>query len=728
MALIENDTFAFQTVGPAVAGESAAAAQASMDTIGSGVQDRTRAPDVPEQGDQGVLFKLAGKLLEPLVKQEQEAQFFEGMARAAAGEAAKDIAEGRSAISMLYGPSNVELGARAYEAESDATALMGKIYEALPTLSTMPTQQASQEIRKLVDASRPTGDPLRAQMYDAATVKEVPGILRTQARAYAEHMQARANQAHALRTVGLLDNFEAKFRTATNDDERTLAVNSVLEAFDVAPGQDPIRAMKNVAEALTSQVTQGKFAAFNYVRDNGLLAALPADAAAALQNRADVEARARAPGARTNEETLELAALLTDDTIPDDTLLERLAAFNARVRERTGIPADTWPMANNLSILGQRANEREAEAARAAAQNAKSTAAWQKARDEAEAEDAENRAILVEVDRALNGGYRGIEPSFEETRLATTAKARTKFDAAVGLAWRNASVENKAAMIQNAGYFVRKHVDAWTAQYLTPGAELTRDKAGSLGIEAVAAVAAKFPNDYASRLGLNARQDAMLTSFMSVYRPEAKNADAAWEFASAKARAVDYQSSVSAEDREAAAAELMSRVKPWFDSPTQLDFMSARVAQEMKNLSPSIPAKDRARTAYERAARSMEVHGKVVVLKRDANQVPAWQLLSAYSQKNNMGAVVTTDGTVARGLQQIFKAKANPGDNMEDWLVVRGPDSGGLPVYHAYSPDLRTLTITGSEILKLTKGVLPAPGPTATPQYTPNPVEGLLAP
>jgi hypothetical protein len=709
MDLIQTDTFAFQTDGPAVAGQSAAAAQQEMGTIGSGVQDRTQAPNVAGPADSSVFFKLAGKMLEPLVKREQEAQFYEGMSRAAAGEAAKDIAEGRTVVSAMFGPNNVELGARAYEAEADAANLMGKVYEALPTLSQMPTQQASQEIRKLVELHRPKDDPLRATMYEAAAVKEVPGILRAQAKKYAEFMQDRANTAHATRTLGLLDNYEAKIKAATSDDERALAVNSLLEAVDVMPGQDPARAMDNVGTSLIALVRQGKFESAKFFREQGLLKALDPKMAAMVENTIDIEATQRAPLAMNDAELLKLLQIRGDYRMPSDAKIAALDSFNEEVRARTGIPADAFPRQYYMGQLERDKSTLEQQQAAAAREQKTYNAAAAKAHQQFLDNQKEVTEALVVVQQVLKPAEGDTGPLVSlptQLRNLPSDAARRIVTQSLDKAWSEASVPQRTVLLNRAPSHYDAIVKDSLKQMVHPD---------SVPNDVTAGVVASLMNvpGWDSRFGISAAQVAMVETYKTALAQNPQDTKGAWEVAKQVYRSKEAVEGTSEALREQVTEAVASKLDPFLGrtvldrgressapdaSPASQGLFAEMVLKQLKTQGGN---DDEARidTAIELVRKQFDDLGELVVLRTQGANAG----LQDWMTRNSKDVSLSSTVSIGTALKVAFQ-KRSP-EPVSEWVFIRAADGKNPgedphPVFHAFHlAKGKRITITGFDLL-----------------------------
>ncbi len=256
-------------------------------SVGTGIASRVSDGRITNQAQAaqmgpnplGYLFDIGKGLLEPVIKQQEQAKYLEGMARAVAGETADDINHERPTWARAFGDSQAVAGARAYEGATDATRLESALYSAMPDLIKRDGGEVAREAAKIAGKMQ-TGDPVRDQAINASVPQILPNILRMHATGRAKWLQDEAARVDTGNKVGQIKAFYAAEEALRNTpaldstDGQVLARNNrnlVDTMMTPGPGQDERQFLARSAGALMADVAAGNFAATYTLLDNGFL-------------------------------------------------------------------------------------------------------------------------------------------------------------------------------------------------------------------------------------------------------------------------------------------------------------------------------------------------------------------------------------------------------------------------------------------------------------------------
>lgn len=329
------------------------------------------------------LIKVAGDLIKPVVKQQDEAAFFDGMARAAAGEAAKDIAAENPPWANFFGEGAGVLGARAYEGARDSARIETEALESLSRDRALPPEDYAQVLRQRLGAMK-TGDPIRDGQMQAASLQMLPSLLKAHAQAHVKYNQEQAFKARSETFTAAIDALEAwnnharELGAPLTAEDKARAKATFESALAPIPGEDLQVRDRVIVASLLSAMTEGKFAAVEHLKDIGAFEALPIEQRDQLNRTYRIES-ARAVVGRAAPEVLDRATSLYLNPPRDGELLDQqINAINSDAARTSGV------YGSNLIGEDERLKLRE----RAGLQAAKSAAARMKAEDKEAAEAA----------------------------------------------------------------------------------------------------------------------------------------------------------------------------------------------------------------------------------------------------------------------------------------------------------------------------------------------------
>jgi len=318
--------------------------------VNAGVTGATQNPDLSVNPIQtrpvgrllDGLVKLGGELIKPAVKRQNDALFFEGMSRAAAGEAAKTIADESPAWSNFFGEGAGALGARAYEGARDASQMEGDAIANMAQDRRATPEQYAQTLRKRLEGMQ-TDDPLRTQQMQAAAMQMLPGMMKVHAQAHVQFNQEQAFQARSAAVGAAINAIEEHDRASRagnvpmTKEDRLRVRDTFLLTMGTIPGEDPRIADKAKVANLLAAMAEGKMAAYETLQDSGALDALPIEQRDQLARTYKVEANRALPG-RVLPATRDLhVALLLNPPLDGAALDEQVNAINSRASIESGI-------------------------------------------------------------------------------------------------------------------------------------------------------------------------------------------------------------------------------------------------------------------------------------------------------------------------------------------------------------------------------------------------------
>lgn len=251
------------------------------------------------------LMKLGGNLLAPAVKREQDAQFMQGMQRAAQGEAVKEIVDEQPWFSKIFGATSLVDGARTYTAASKAASIATDLDSRMPEIAKMPGQQFAGYINDLLDKSA-TGDGATDAIVRQQFMSQMPDVMKRQARShflYQQEQMIEANRAYvgtALAGVTAADAIERNGQERVGEDgsikrvaadagDSMVAQVKALEAMATPEGMDPKVHNKVLTAEIVQSINNGSFAVYNMLEDSKMMERFEPEQASAI--RAAVNAR-----------------------------------------------------------------------------------------------------------------------------------------------------------------------------------------------------------------------------------------------------------------------------------------------------------------------------------------------------------------------------------------------------------------------------------------------------
>lgn len=493
------------------------------------------------------LANIAGKLLEPAMKRAEEQQFFEGMARAAAGEAAADIAAERPAWANFFGEGAAVAGARAYEGQRDAIEFETSLVQQMKQHRELTPLQYAEALREAV-GKRTTGDPVRDQQLQATALRALPSLMKLHAKEHLTFNQEKAWRARGGAMTAAFDQIHEWYRASrtsvgavtgsaqevpVSDADMDAARAKFVESLAPFAGEDLDMRDRQLVERAREAIGRGNLDVVHALRDTGVWSQLDAKVRDTLQNEYDQVGRRELPNRVSSQLMDQLSTFLANPGNDGEAIDRALDRFNTLARAESGIEIDLFPADYRLRL-------RQAGAADAA-QVAKASA---KAAEDSRLRGLAQRTLLDP--RVMKGE---IEPGASAVMRAVPGYSEAEKEAA-SLAWaQTGSITDpvqlgaaRATILMNYGTAGRKldAAESWVA------AALTGDTPSQSGLALVAAL------DQAPEAGkpvILAYMSREQQTFVEEYRralatPDVTPADA-WKHARATARAAELTANIN---------------------------------------------------------------------------------------------------------------------------------------------------------------------------------------
>ena len=427
-----------------------------------------RAPQAqrPAAGmDLGLLTQFAGKLIEPIVQRQQEEAFARGLARAAAGDTAQQIAEERPEWARIFGDDAATKGARSFEQVKDSAALQTAVLTSIEEHADKSEEEFASTIQSAVNRLK-TGDAARNLILQQSALAFMPDAVRmhTRARIAREQQVADRNATEALdgtftafETLG-----EAMRRSPETRDEAAIAKEgaNLVAAIVPLPGTNEEQHFQRVTDVLRGQLHRGNFDSYRHLKASGALATIPAKHQDAIANSVYQAAHRFLPGKIEQyapDSLLKLAAISSNPNLRGEALIGAFRRLNQEVKDLTGIEEASYVSDSAIeNAVLRRENkieadrEREQERARNRAERRAEVAADKAARLQ-EAETERQAFITGYVKLAQQGDaaqQEGLVGARAKDLQSINPQAIRLSEAALDLAWANTpDPDGKAALL-----------------------------------------------------------------------------------------------------------------------------------------------------------------------------------------------------------------------------------------------------------------------------------------
>lgn len=335
--------------GGANAGQPIRLAAAGMDATSTGLSTVQQGVDP----NAIALLNIASENLQPSIKAARQEQFMRGVQEAATGKALTEIINDRPWYTQLFGPGAAAEGARAYTVQAQLAGFAADMETQMPKLA----EQGPDAMRAAVNDKLKTvltGDVQADSLITGAAVEQFGPLFKRHAKEHYVYLQNKASDTQLSswsKAATVLQQQLADPKTLPEDREAAKARFLGL----VAPFGDQTEDSynNNIATMIGAAATNGDFQVLRMFKET----MLPGEDGKELSlwDRLPIQKQAQInaalPGLATKalqkyvpQYAVEMAMILKDTAQNPALLPERVAAFNKKVAEQTGIvEADMIP-------------------------------------------------------------------------------------------------------------------------------------------------------------------------------------------------------------------------------------------------------------------------------------------------------------------------------------------------------------------------------------------------
>lgn len=319
---------------------------------------------VPVDNTLTELAKMGQELLAPKIAAEKDRQFLEGMSRAAAGVAVREIADEQSPVSRIFGEAPAVEGARVYTVAAKKASYVASIQSRMESeLAAISPEQIPAMIQQDVQGML-TGDPATDALLQRELLTAIPDLVRQHTKAAFKYQQAKATEARMTAFGAGYAEYSALRRAdpeTITDDVRDKAQQHLFEMWSPVPGVNLETHQDNIADSLVTDIQAGNFDAVLLARDSGVIQALGPERALKIEQAA----RRAAPQAiqKAVADPKVYGEVLAYLKTPQVTTADRLAAWNSindKVAAAAGVPRDYGQLFGEDQLLRQGVGDIEA--------------------------------------------------------------------------------------------------------------------------------------------------------------------------------------------------------------------------------------------------------------------------------------------------------------------------------------------------------------------------------
>lgn len=441
----QNVTFSFDAPGgvPQVQPVQGGPGDVSVAGVSGQNATRTATPQFGTSTRYADMWKLVGKIAEPMVKDLQARELVRGMQQAASGHAVSEIAADRPFFAEMFGLGDAKAGAQTYYAEANVQRAVTAATMNIEKLASVPPDEAAAIIAKRVD-SQLTGDAQTDAAIMSSWARHTPSLMKLHTKEHIAYNQGQAVKAEGIMQGAAMQQLQAlgvaKSRGTMNQEEFDIESMKVIQTLIPAQGRNPDTYSRDLGRRLSAAAARGDLHALNAIMESGVLEHVldPQDAQRVETARSASESKIKA---RYSFEWAPDLAALTHDArhrpgyaLPD--LRRDMASLNSRYRAVTGSRQDLVTgdaAAGNLAALAgsildsQVKQTKELTDARKKAEKDAETArkSGQDARDK---EEAKLELAKREQDSAIDLANRGM-PGYAEELYGKSQASRHIYDA-----------------------------------------------------------------------------------------------------------------------------------------------------------------------------------------------------------------------------------------------------------------------------------------------------------
>lgn len=312
-------------------------------------QGRSNGENITQPGLMaGDLGEFFGKAVEPYLQRVQQQKFFEGMARAQAGESIEELSKSHnSLVGRLFGPTSFEEGAQTFTAIKAVDSWQAKITDHMDDWVKMTPEEQGKALSEHSMAMM-GDDPYVNQIVQKEIITRSGPLLDTINKARFKWQQQQFHDSHYAMLESGADNLQALAAKAAqvNDPADKSGMESVETAVENLAGlfpkpddmsDDTYR--DTITDFLSGSAQRGNFYAYNALVSRGALQAIGSDKAdkvLAAYDRWSKVGLAQAKGQHV-QEVLALHSQAKQRKLTALQYVAGLDAINAKITQETGI-------------------------------------------------------------------------------------------------------------------------------------------------------------------------------------------------------------------------------------------------------------------------------------------------------------------------------------------------------------------------------------------------------
>jgi hypothetical protein len=325
--------------------------------IRGGLQLRDPSKDAPTAMDHLFAFavKIGDKKFAEYEAREKDKKFVEGVGRAAAGEAAKDIEAAQPWWARMFGGGDAVAGARAWEGVTDANQMEAAVLSNMQALREVPPAQAQKSLLDIRDKLK-SGDPTRDAVQTAMFIKALPGMLKMHAKQHVAFQQEHATEKQRQGVQSAINGIDARIVAARElggaDESDAVSIKAGLAAIFKAPeGVNPDTYNAQVVESMANAVGSGRMSVYTSAREAGLLESMSPQHARQLE--VVYERKAREIAAKKTPRGLLNRVAAVSNRMPPEQVHAAYDAINDEFQRVTGLDIPLVPTENRMGMVSQ---------------------------------------------------------------------------------------------------------------------------------------------------------------------------------------------------------------------------------------------------------------------------------------------------------------------------------------------------------------------------------------
>lgn len=324
----------------------------------------------PKLGLLDGLSKLTGGMLDNVIAQKQQEQFYDGMAQVVQGRALQDVENTQPWYSKIFGPNASVKGAMAMSANMALQDAQTQFMNDMPQLAKQSPDDVRQYLVKQA-AGINVGDPAVDTMIKAKLAEGWGTMLETHMKQHYAYVQQQNVNSYTGMQTSLGDYVSSVARQADGDflssQSQAKVRADTIAQIDFNPGMDDESFKKGAVQAFQANMLKGNYAYGQLFRQSNTYMSLPQD----VQDKLDVFAQRQETQGLTKlsfsdfgVQKADIQSGATLGTLSRNEVLAQSAALNNQVRRQTGISApfvtgaDLEQMINGNNTAFIRADDR----------------------------------------------------------------------------------------------------------------------------------------------------------------------------------------------------------------------------------------------------------------------------------------------------------------------------------------------------------------------------------